>query len=238
MSTAIVTGASRGLGKALAAALAEAGWDLVIDARDGTELAAASAELAGTGSAEIVAVEGDVTTPGHIDELMSAAAGLGHLRLVVNNAGALGPSPQPRLADYPLDVLEAVYRTNVVAPLRLVQRSLPELRRRRGMIINITSDAATAAYEGWGGYGSSKAALEQISHVLSEEESQVDVYWVDPGDMRTRMHADAFPGEDISDRPVPESRVPGLIRLIEGDYPSGRYIVTDLLAETRRPVVA
>lgn len=238
MSTAIVTGASRGLGKALAAALAEAGWDLVIDARDATELRAAAAELAGAGSTEIMAVEGDVTAPKHIEELLAAAVGLGHLRLVVNNAGALGPSPQPRLADYPLDVLEAVYRTNVVAPLRLIQRVLPELRRRRGMIINVTSDAATTAYPGWGGYGSSKAALEQVSHVLAEEEPDVDVYWVDPGDMRTRMHADAFPGEDISDRPLPESRVPELIRLIEGDYPSGRYVVAELLADARRPVVA
>lgn len=238
MSTAIVTGASRGLGNALATALAGAGWDLVIDARNEPELNAAAAHIAQAGSSRVVAVPGDITESAHIEQLLAAAADLGDLRLVVNNAGALGPSPQPPLADYPLDVLETVYRTNVIAPLHLAQRALPELRRQRGMIVNVTSDAATAAYPGWGGYGSSKAALEQASRVLAEEEGDVAVYWVDPGDMRTRMHADAFPGEDISDRPHPGSRVPGLMRLIEGTHPSGRYVVEDLLAAADQRVVA
>ena len=238
MTTAIVTGASRGLGRAIAAELARAGWELVIDARTDSDLGVAAAEIADSGPGRVVAIAGDVTDPDHVERLVSAANELGHLALVVNNAGALGPSPQPRLDTYPLEVLETVYRANVVAPLAIIQRALPALRERNGRIVNITSDAAVEAYESWGGYGSSKAALEQISNVLATEEPDVRVYWVDPGDMRTRMHQEAFPGEDISDRPRPESRVPGLMPLLEGDFPSGRYVIADLLRPTPRVVVA
>jgi NAD(P)-dependent dehydrogenase (short-subunit alcohol dehydrogenase family) len=160
-----------------------------------------------------------------------AAAG-GRLDLLVNNASILGPSPQPILADYPLDVLEHVYRTNVIGPLGLIQLALPLLRQSQGTVINITSDAALEPYEGWGGYGSSKAALEQVSRILAAEENQIRVYWVDPGDMNTQMHQEAFPGEDISDRPPPEASVPGLVELIQGKRPSGRYSARDLVSAT------
>jgi NAD(P)-dependent dehydrogenase (short-subunit alcohol dehydrogenase family) len=143
----------------------------------------------------------------------------------------LGPSPQPVLADYPIEVLKQVFATNVTAPLRLIQQSLPHLRQTGGTVINVTSDAATEGYEGWGGYGASKAALEQLSNVLAEEEPDITVYWFDPGDMNTRMHQEAFPGEDISDRPLPETRAPAVIRLLGERYPSGRYRAADLLAE-------
>jgi NAD(P)-dependent dehydrogenase (short-subunit alcohol dehydrogenase family) len=144
----------------------------------------------------------------------------------------LGPSPQPHLADYPLDVLEDVYRVNAVAPLGLMQVALPLLRRSGGKVINITSDAALEPYQGWGGYGSSKAALEQLSRILAAEEPTVRVYWVDPGDMNTRMQQEAFPGEDISDRPPPEESVPGIMALIDGDLPSGRYSARQLVPVT------
>lgn len=157
---------------------------------------------------------------------------MGDFSLLVNNASMLGPSPQPALADYPTPVLEEVLAANLVAPLRLTQLSLPHLRQTEGTVVNITSDAAVEAYEGWGGYGASKAGLEQLSAVLAAEEPDVTVYWFDPGDMQTRMHQEAFPGEDISDRPLPETRAPALIRLLEGDYPSGRYLAERLLAET------
>jgi NAD(P)-dependent dehydrogenase (short-subunit alcohol dehydrogenase family) len=168
-----------------------------------------------------------VSDPDHRRRLVEAAPS--QLDLLVNNASVLGPSPQPRLADYPLDTLEQVYRTNVLAPLGLIQLALPLLRQGQGVVINITSDAALEAYEGWGGYGSSKAALEQLSRILAAEESQVRIYWVDPGDMNTRMHQEAYPGEDISDRPLPEASVPGLIELIQGSRPSGRYAARDLV---------
>jgi NAD(P)-dependent dehydrogenase (short-subunit alcohol dehydrogenase family) len=219
MKTAIVTGASRGLGLALSRALAERGWRLVIDARGAEALAAAWDELART--IGVVAIAGDVAEEAHRRELV-AAAGDG-VDLLVNNASVLGPSPQPPLADYPLDVLEQVYRVNVLAPLALIQLALPRI------VVNVTSDAAVEAYEGWGGYGSSKAALEQLSAVLAAEHPEHRIYWVDPGDMNTRMHQEAFPGEDISDRSAPEERVPGLLALIEGDLPSGRYSAGELL---------
>ena len=161
--------------------------------------------------------------PEHRAQLVAAAARMGELRLLVNNASVLGPSPQPELGSYPLEVLDSVYRINVLAPLGLIQLALPALRQHDGTILNITSDAATEGYEGWGGYGSSKAALEQLSNVLAAEQPGVRVYWADPGDMRTRMQQEAFPGEDISDRPEPATSVPGLLRLIERDLPSGRY---------------
>jgi NAD(P)-dependent dehydrogenase (short-subunit alcohol dehydrogenase family) len=218
MPVAILTGASKGLGRALAGALADRGWCLVVDARDPAALDAAVADLPGA-----VAIAGDVTDPAHRADLVAAAERLGGIDLVVNNASTLGASPLPRLDALPLDTLRRILDVNVVAPLALVQAALPSLRRRGGRIINITSDAGVEGYETWGGYGSSKAALEQLSNVLAAEEPGVRVYWVDPGDMRTEMHQDAFPGEDISDRPPPEDSLPGLLELIEGDRPSGRY---------------
>jgi NAD(P)-dependent dehydrogenase (short-subunit alcohol dehydrogenase family) len=225
MPVAIVTGASRGLGLALARSLASDGWSLVLDARGAEALEEARAGLRNT---EVAAIPGDVADAGHRLALIEAASGLGGLDLLVNNASELGPSPLPALADYPLTELERVFRVNVLAPLALAQLALPLLRARRGRIINVSSDAAVEAYEGWGGYGSSKAALERLTLVLAAEESDVRVYVVDPGDMRTAMHQAAFPGEDISDRPPPEESVPGLRRLTDGDAPSGRYRAADL----------
>jgi NAD(P)-dependent dehydrogenase (short-subunit alcohol dehydrogenase family) len=218
MPVAILTGASKGLGRVLARSLAERGWTLVIDARDPAALAVAAAELPGA-----VALPGDVADPRHRAELIAAADRLGGIDLLVNNASTLGASPLPRLDALPLDTYRRTLEVNVVAPLALIQAALPLLRARSGRIVNITSDAGVEGYETWGGYGSSKAALEQLSNVLAAEEPAVRVYWVDPGDMRTEMHQDAFPGEDISDRPPPGDSVPGLLDLIEGDHPSGRY---------------
>jgi NAD(P)-dependent dehydrogenase (short-subunit alcohol dehydrogenase family) len=222
-STAIVTGGSRGLGLALARALAQRGWRLVIDARD---LPVVPGGLAG----EVVTVEGDVADAAHRQALVEAAGE--RIDLLVNNASALGPSPLPPLAEYPLDALDQVYRVNALAPLALLQLALPRIPAG-GCVLNVTSDAAVEAYEGWGGYGSSKAALEQLGRVLAAEHLELRVYTVDPGDMRTQMHQDAFPGEDISDRPPPEQSVPGLLALIEGDLPSGRYAARELAAAAR-----
>jgi NAD(P)-dependent dehydrogenase (short-subunit alcohol dehydrogenase family) len=225
MPTAIITGASRGLGLALARALAERGWRLVIDARERGPLEAAAREL--QAQTEVVALPGDVADDWHRAALVAAAGD--RLDLLVNNASALGPSPQPELATYPLAELERVYRINVLAPLALIQRALPALQSG-AKILNITSDAAVEAYEGWGGYGSSKAALEQLTNILGAERPELRVYAVDPGDMNTRMHQEAFPGEDISDRPPPEQSVPGLLALIEGELPSGRYAAREVVA--------
>ena len=224
MPTAIVTGASRGLGLALARALAERGWGLIIDARDAGPLNEVATELALT--TNVAALAGDVADPAHREALVAAAGG--PVDLLVNNASVLGPSPQPALADYPLDTLEHVYRVNVLAPVALIQLALPHIQDG-GTIVNVTSDAAVEAYEGWGGYGSAKAALEQITAVLAAEQPRLRVYAVDPGDMRTQMQQDAFPGEDISDRPPPEASVPGLLELIEGELPSGAYRARELL---------
>lgn len=227
--TALITGASRGLGLALARGLAERGWQLIIDARGADVLRTVEAEL--SEQTRVVAVVGDITDPVHRRALAEAAQSLGGLDAVVNNAGLLGPSPQPHLLDYPLDVLEAVYRTNVIAPLGVLQAVRDSLEPD-ARLINITSDAGANAYAGWGGYGSGKAALEQLSAVLAVEKPGWRVYWVDPGDLRTQMHQAAFPGEDISDRPLPEAAVPGLIALLEGDYASGRYKAQQLEANT------
>ena len=234
MAVAIITGASRGLGLALATGLAGAGWRLVVDARGAGDLAGAAAEIeAGTGS-RVVAVPGDVADAAHRRALIEAAGRLGGLDLLVNNAGILGPSPQPPLAAYPLDVLREVYEVNVVAPLGLIQIALPALRARRGAVVTVTSDAAVEAYPGWGGYGSAKAAIEQASRVLAAEEPDLRVWWVDPGDLRTRMHQEAFPGEDISDRPLPGTVVPAFLRLLGGAPPSGRIRLADLAAGAAR----
>jgi NAD(P)-dependent dehydrogenase (short-subunit alcohol dehydrogenase family) len=218
---AVVTGASRGLGLALARRLAEEHWYLILDARGQEALASAATELSDW--TEVVAMAGDVADPRHRQELIDAVSAQGGLDLLVNNASFLGPSPQPALADYPLDALRRVYEVNLLAPLALIQQALPWLRRSSGRIVNVTSDAALGAYQGWGGYGSSKAALEQLSRVLAVEETSLRVYWVDPGDMNTDMQQQAFPGEDVSDRPPPSASVPGLMELISGDLPSGRY---------------
>jgi NAD(P)-dependent dehydrogenase (short-subunit alcohol dehydrogenase family) len=224
---ALITGASRGLGLALARELAARGWRLIIDAREPAALEAARAELAAlTG---VTALAGDVADEGHRRQLAEAALAAGGLDAVINNASVLGPSPQPALLAYPLATLEEVYRVNVVAPLGLLQATRGALRPG-ARIINVTSDAAIEPYAGWGGYGSSKAALEQISRILAAEEPDWRVYWVDPGDMRTQLHQEAFPGEDIGDRPPPEESVPGLVALLEGDLPSGRYAARGLVA--------
>jgi NAD(P)-dependent dehydrogenase (short-subunit alcohol dehydrogenase family) len=227
--TALITGGSRGLGLALARRLAADGWNLVVDGRDADALERARREVDAAGPGTVIALPGDIADPVHVAALVNAAAGQAGFELLVNNAGTLGPSPLPHVAWLRAGDLERILRTNVVAPLRLVQAALPHLRAARGAIVNITSDAAVEGYEGWGGYGASKAALEQLSRVLAAEETDVRVLWVDPGDMRTQMHQDAFPGEDISDRPTPESRVPGLVRLVDERSPSGRYRVEDLL---------
>jgi NAD(P)-dependent dehydrogenase (short-subunit alcohol dehydrogenase family) len=217
MDTALITGASRGLGLALARALARRSWRLVVDARGAVALEDARAELAEL--TEVVAIHGDVADAAHRDALVAAAGP--RIDLLVNNASLLGPSPQPALADYPLDVLERVYRVNVLAPLALFQAARGRLQPG-AVVVNVTSDAAVEPYEGWGGYGSSKAALEQLGRILGAEHPDLRVLVVDPGDMRTQMHQEAFPGEDISDRPLPEAVVPSLLALIEGS-PSGRY---------------
>ena len=223
MPLAIITGASRGLGLALARALAEREWSLVIDARGGAALESVERELAA--KTHVVAIRGDVADDAHRNSMLDAAGD--EVDLLVNNASLLGPSPQPALADYPLAELERVYRVNVLAPLALSQLVLPRLPVG-GCIINVTSDAGVEPYEGWGGYGSSKAALEQLSAILAAEHPALRIYTVDPGDMRTQMHQEAFPGEDISDRPPPEESVPGFLALIEGHLPSGRYSAREL----------
>jgi NAD(P)-dependent dehydrogenase (short-subunit alcohol dehydrogenase family) len=229
--TALITGASRGLGLALARRLAGDGWTLIIDARGAKDLEAARVELAEL--TRVAAIPGDVRGQEHRRALADAARETGGLDALVNNASVLGPSPQPGLLDYPLDVLEEVYRANAIAPLALIQAVRRELKPE-ARIINVTSDAAVEPYEGWGGYGSSKAALEQLSAIFAAENPSLRVYWVDPGDMRTQMHQEAFPGEDISDRPPPEESVPGLVELLTGDRPSGRYEARALIQRQRR----
>jgi NAD(P)-dependent dehydrogenase (short-subunit alcohol dehydrogenase family) len=228
--TALITGASRGLGLALARKLATQGWKLIIDARGSEALEGARAELAEL--THVVAIPGDMSDAQHRRALAGAAHDAGGLDALVNNASILGPSPQPELLDYPLDVLEEVYRTNAVAPLALVQAVAEDLKPE-ARILNVTSDAGVEPYPGWGGYGSSKAALEHLSAILATENPSLRVYWVDPGDMQTRMHREAFPGEDISDRPLPEESVPGLLELLTGDLPSGRYEARTLIQTSK-----
>jgi NAD(P)-dependent dehydrogenase (short-subunit alcohol dehydrogenase family) len=236
MPVAIVTGASRGLGLATARALAERGWSVAADARHEAQLRDA---VRGMPAGRVVAVPGDVTDPGHRGELVAAARELGTIALLMNNASRLGPSPQPGLADYPESDLAAVYAVNVLAPVALTRLVITDLlsagklsagrTTARGTVINVSSDAAVGAYGGWGGYGSSKAALDQVSAILGVEHPALRVYALDPGDMRTDMHQQAFPGEDITDRPEPETVVPAVLRLL-GDWPpSGRYRAADLL---------
>ncbi len=220
MPVGIVTGGSRGLGLALTRALAQRGWQLVVDARGRDALKEATGGLDG-----VRAIAGDLADPEHRQALVEAAGE--RIDLLVNNASLLGPSPQPALVDYPLAQLRRVYEVNLVAPLALAQLALPRLGPGAA-ILDVTSDAAVEPYEGWGGYGSSKAALEQLTAILAAEHPRLRIYSVDPGDMRTQMHQDAFPGEDISDRPEPEESVPGLLALIEGSQPSGRYRASEI----------
>jgi NAD(P)-dependent dehydrogenase (short-subunit alcohol dehydrogenase family) len=226
----MVTGASRGLGRALAAGLAGEGYDLIIDARNAAALEAAAGQLRAAGG-HVTAVAGDVTDPAHRAALVAACPG--RLDLLVNNAGTLGASPLPALADYPAGELRAAFEANVIAPIALTQLALPMLRAHGGAVLNVTSDAAVEAYAGWGGYGAAKAALEQASNVLAAEELAIRVWWADPGDLRTDMHQLAFPGEDISDRPLPEEIVPAFLRLITERLPSGRYRAAHLLPAVR-----
>jgi NAD(P)-dependent dehydrogenase (short-subunit alcohol dehydrogenase family) len=225
MPTAVITGASRGLGRAIAHALAERGWSLVVDARRPEVLADAT-----RGLATVTAIPGDVTDPRHRRQLAEAArrTGSGRLDLLVNNASRLGPSPQPPLRSYPHDEIGRVYQTNVFAPLALIQLLAEPLIAATGTVVNISSDAAADAYPGWGGYGSAKAALDQLTAVLATEEPWLRCYAFDPGDMRTDLHQQAFPGEDISDRPEPEGAAAALLRLIAERPPSGRYRAADL----------
>ena len=225
MPIAVITGGSRGLGLATASALAARGWSLIVDARRAGELAGAA-----RGLGDAVAIPGDVTDPGHRALLAAEAGRRGGIDLLVNNASRLGPSPQPNLLEYPLDELRMVYETNLVAPLALVQLLARPLAEAGGTVVNVSSDAAVEHYPGWGGYGSAKAALDQLTAILAAEQPGLRCYSFDPGDMRTEMHQRAFPGEDISDRPLPEDAVPALLRLVTERPPSGRYRASDLAA--------
>jgi NAD(P)-dependent dehydrogenase (short-subunit alcohol dehydrogenase family) len=215
----------------VATGLARAGWSLVVDARDDRALRAAAERIrdAAPGDGRVIALPGDVTDIAHRHALVDAAVELGGIDLVVNNAGTLGTSPLPSLADYPLDDLRVAFEVNVIAPLALIQDALPFLYDAPDpRVLNVTSDAAVEAYEGWGGYGAGKAALEHLGAVLAVEFPSVRVWSVDPGDLRTVMHQAAFPGEDISDRAEPASVVPRFLDLIESTRPSGRYRAAEL----------
>jgi NAD(P)-dependent dehydrogenase (short-subunit alcohol dehydrogenase family) len=220
--TALITGASRGLGAALAGALSRRGWRLVVDGRDPDRLAATVAALPRPDL--VTALAGDVTDPAHRAALAAAVGD--RLDLLVNNASDLGPTPLPRLTDLPPAALERVLAVNTVAPLALVQAALPALERAGGTLLDVSSDAAVEAYEGWGGYGASKAALDQLSAVLAVEHPGLRVYAVDPGDMATDMHRAADP--DATGLPEPVTVVPALLRLVDGDLPSGRYRAAEL----------
>ena len=226
---AVVTGASQGLGLALARKLVEDGWAVVIDARHAERLRAARTEIVSSGDASdrVVAVVGDITDPAHRDELAAAARRLGNVRLVVNNASTLGTSPLPSLLELDPDVFRRTFDVNVVGPMALIRTLAPDFAPG-AVVVNITSDAAAEAYPTWGGYGSTKAALEHAGAVLAVERPDWRVYSVDPGDMRTEMHQAAFPGEDISDRPAPDESVPGIMALVHRGLPSGRYVAKDL----------
>ncbi|HSX66391.1 SDR family NAD(P)-dependent oxidoreductase [Nocardioides sp.] len=221
MSIALITGGSRGLGRALVLALADAGWTVVTDARD-------AAALADLDHPRIHAVAGDITDAGHRAALLATLTGLGGLDLLVHNAGTLGPSPLPRLEELSIDDLAAVWRPNIGAPLVLTATLLPLLVASRGALVGVTSDAAVEHYPGWGLYGASKAALEHLVLQYAAENPAITGYAVDPGDMRTRMHQDAFPGEDISDRPLPEAVVPHLLALLAERPPSGRHRLSEV----------
>ena len=224
---AVITGASQGLGLALAHELASRGWGLVLDARREVVLRDAVRGLPG---GPHPAIAGDVADPAHRRDLVDVAAELGGATALVNNASTLGASPLPALADLDTTTYLRILQVNLVAPIALTAALLPQLRPRGGVVVNVTSDASVEPYETWGGYGSSKAGLDHATRVLAAEEPALWVYAVDPGDMRTQLHQDAFPGEDISDRPEPAYAVPALLRLLEAELPSGRYRASELLA--------
>lgn len=226
IKTAIITGASRGLGLALARTLAEKGWNLVINSRNAKALYEVQKEL--SKSTQVVAISGDVRDEVLLLQFPDQLKQFGRLDLLINNASTLGASPQPHLLDYPIEAIHQIFHTNVIAPLSLIQK-IQKWLRPNSKIINISSDAAVAAYPGWGGYGASKAALDHLSAIMAQEQPDWNIYWVDPGDMRTQMHQEAFPGEDISDRPLPESTLPAFLHLIENEHPSGRYVVPQML---------
>ena len=230
MPTAVITGASKGLGRAVALALAGRGWQLIVDARGGERLAEAATEMEAAGAKSVIALSGDVADPSHRAALADAARAAGTVDLLMNNASTLGLSPQPPVASFPPAVLLDVYAVNTVAPLALVQALIEPLRTSAGVIVSVSSDAAVEPYEGWGGYGSSKAALDQATAILAAEEPGLSVYAFDPGDMRTELHQQAYPGEDISDRAEPETVVPAFLRLLDERPASGRYRASDLLA--------
>lgn len=230
MHVGLVTGGSQGFGLALTKQLVDRGWTVIVDARDGDRLARVAQHLAGRG--RVVPLPGDVRDARHRTALMAAVDDLGCLDLLVHNASALGPSPLPPLLEYPVEALEEVYATNVIAPVALTQVLVSRLlRAAQPTVVTVSSDAAVEAYPGWGGYGSTKAALDHIAAVLGVEQPDLRVYAFDPGDMRTQMHQRAFPGQDISDRPEPDVVVPALLRLLDQRPGSGRYRATDLLAE-------
>ncbi|MGQ4515819.1 SDR family NAD(P)-dependent oxidoreductase [Streptomyces sp. DW26H14] len=229
MAVAVVTGGSKGLGRALAAGLAERGWDLVLGARTASVLeeSAAAARAYGT---RVTALAGDVRDPAHRRELVAAAGRLGGLDLLVSNASALGAEPLVPLARLPLDGFREALETNTVAALGLVQEALPLLRASgRGAVVAVSSDAAAEAYGTWGGYGASKAALDHLAAVLAVEERDLRVWSVDPGDMATDLYAAAVPG-DTDARPDPASVVPGFLALVERRPASGRYAAPALAA--------
>ncbi len=232
MHTALVTGASAGLGRALATELARRGWRVVVDARGADALTAAVSDLRREGrDADIVAVPGDVTDPGHRRHLADLVGG-GRLDLLVHNASTLGPGGLRGLAELPAADLRDILETNVVAPVALTALLLPALCRAGGVVLTISSDAAVEHYRTWGGYGASKAALDHVAGTLAAEHPEIAVYAVDPGDMRTALHQAAFPGEDISDRPLPETVVGPVLGLVETRPASGRYRAEDLATGT------
>ena len=234
MPVALITGASLGLGRAVATELARRGWSIVVDGRRADLL---DDMVAGLAAGHVTALPGDVADPAHRTALLAAVQQHGRLDLLVNNASRLGPSPLPHLRDFPLDQLAAVYEINVLAPMALIQLHHHLLVDSAGAVVNVSSDAGVEAYAGWGGYGSAKAALDQATAVLAVEEPALSIYAFDPGDMRTEMHQQAFPGEDISDRPDPESVVPALLALVDGRPASGRYRARDLHISTDPTVI-
>jgi len=231
--TALVTGASRGLGFATAELLARRGANLIVAARNGDELESAVLWL--RLHTDVVTVPADVSQ----DAEGIVEAGLAHfgrIDVLINNASELGPSPMPRLARLPWQAMERILRVNVTAALHLTQLVLPGmLERRHGTIVNVSSDAGVNAYPGWGGYGASKAALEHVGRTLAVEleGSGIRVLTVDPGDMDTRMHREAEPGVDLSHLAKPETVAPVLVALLEDDAAAGRYELQSLLAAAR-----
>jgi NAD(P)-dependent dehydrogenase (short-subunit alcohol dehydrogenase family) len=224
MRTALITGASRGLGRALAAALAERGYRLILTARNAADLDATREALKHL--SEVAAIAGDVADPRHRARLADVVRDLGGLDLLINNAGVLGPSPRPMLLDLPPEELERICRVNAVAPIAMVQ-ALRDLLPAGACIVNLSSDAAPECFEGWGGYGASKAMLDHLSGTLALENPQWRVYWIDPGDMRTRLYEESFPGDNLDYLHPPEVSVPRFLELIQGNEPSGRYFAQD-----------